>query len=375
MTWWSTSCRRLIEAKKSVVADDQNGGVKVTHWFWGAATRLQSAVDKKQLADGTQGDKSQDANLAKTNVIAEQGESAEDKLNDLVLQNPQASGAALVNAMKANGLTVVKVTEAFKKLFKEKGGAGDAQIAVGDPEQSPYRLQLFGKGLKFKKKTKEADSSSNFPQVMPKESAFHFQSLNLRESLSDDGVGPTKFRVVLLQEGLGNFGDAFYYHRDALDSAVPVFTGSKIYADHPTKIDEEIRPERSVRDVLGHFENLSVEEDKSGRAQLMGDLSILPDKPFEWARALMLHSIEHAKKFPDKNFIGLSINASGDADPASIDDVIKEAPESARPKLIEAKQNGIESVKVVRLIKSAVSCDLVTEAGAGGKIINYLERK
>ena len=42
-------------------------------------------------------------------------------------------------------------------------------------------------------------------------------------------------------------------------------------------------------------------------------------------------------------------------------------------KLAEAKENGIESVKVVRKIKSAVSCDLVTEAGAGGKILNFIE--
>ena len=42
---------------------------------------------------------------------------------------------------------------------------------------------------------------------------------------------------------------------------------------------------------------------------------------------------------------------------------MREAPASAKAKLAEAKENGIESVKVVRQIKSAVSCDLVTEAG------------
>lgn len=221
---------------------------------------------------------------------------------------------------------------------------------------------------------KEADSSTAHPQVL-RQTEFNFRASNLQESAMNGTDGAKTFRVILLQEGLGNLRDAFYYSKDALLSAVPVFTGAKIYADHPSMIDEESRPERSVRDILGHFENIAVEEAEDGRANLMGDVHLVPGQSYDWARGLMLHAIENEKKFPDRPFIGLSINANGDADPTSIDDVISGAPESVRPKLVEAKEEGIDSVKVVRVIKSAVSCDLVTEAGAGGAILSIIETK
>lgn len=182
----------------------------------------------------------------------------------------------------------------------------------------------------------------------------------------------TRFRVVLLEEGLGNFSDAYYYTRQALESAASVFTGLKIMADHPSIIEEQTRPERSTRDILGHYENLRIENGDGGRAWLVGDVSILPSDDCAWARARMYRAIENAHKFPDKPFIGLSINASGDSSKSSIDDVIAIAPNGARAKLIEAKDKGIELVKVVHLITSATSCDLVTEAGAGGKILNTI---
>lgn len=233
--------------------------------------------------------------------------------------------------------------------------------------------RICGHGLP-KLERKEADSATAHPQVL-RQSSFNFRATNLQESAMDGTDGAKTFRVILLQEGLGNLRDAFYYSKEALESAVPIFTGAKIYADHPSMIDEESRPERSVRDILGHFDNLAVEETEDGRCNLMGDVNLVPGQAYDWARGLMLHAIENEKKFPQKPFIGLSINASGDADPTAIDDVISGAPESAKPKLIEAKEEGIDSVKVVRVIKSAVSCDLVTEAGAGGAILSIIETK
>lgn len=361
--------------------DDVNGGIKTSHWFWGAAQRLQHlSLDKKQVQADEEipGVRSDVVNTPK---------SADEELNDIVLQNPQASGAALVNAMKANGLSVVKATEAKveepKKFddcvdkVKSKGGDYNA-YAVCHSALGEVISRLKGDKLKLPKKMvpkKEADSSSSMTPLLVKEAKFKFSTTKLQESSRDDGIGPTKFKVVLLQEGLGNLGDAYYYSREALDSAVTIFTGTKIYADHPSLEEEQIRPERSVRDVLGHFENIQIEEDKSGRGMLTGDVDILPHKSFEWARGLMIRAIENAKKFPDKHFVGLSINASGDAEEISVDEVLKAAPESAKPKLIQAKENGIDTVKIVRLIKSAISCDLVTEAGAGGEIISTIENR
>lgn len=55
--------------------------------------------------------------------------------------------------------------------------------------------------------------------------------------------------------------------------------------------------------------------------------------------------------------------------------MIKAAPRGARDKLVQAKNEGIETVKVVKTITAAVSADMVTEAGAGGKILKIIERK
>jgi len=217
----------------------------------------------------------------------------------------------------------------------------------------------------------EADSASTNPVVTvagTKKESFKIKSTSFRESAAGGG---NTFRVALIEEGMGNMHDAFYYTREALESAVQVFNGLKSYADHPSLDEEETRPERSVRDIFGHFENLEISENDSGCAELHADLPTLPSA--QWARDLMVRAVENAEKFPDTPFIGLSINANGDAEPTPIDDVIKMAPEGAKAKLAEAKANGIDTVKVVRLIKSAVSCDLVTEAGAGGKILNIIE--
>jgi hypothetical protein len=176
----------------------------------------------------------------------------------------------------------------------------------------------------------------------------------------------------MLEEGLGNLHDGFYYTKDALRSARVLLDGAKIYADHPTKTEEEDRPERSVRDVIGHFEDLKiVESEKDGRASLTATAIVLPDDSYRWARALMRSAIDYSQKFPDKNFIGLSINAGGSAERVGTAEFLKTAqiPESARPKILKAMENGLDTIRVVKNIQSAISCDLVTEPGAGGRVL------
>ena len=187
-------------------------------------------------------------------------------------------------------------------------------------------------------------------------------------------IGATKFQVVLIQEGMGNFNDRFYYSKEAIESAVPVFEGKKIYADHPSVMDEQVRPERSVRDILGHFENIRVSISEDGQAQLVGEVNILPSPQYQWARDLMLEAIDYSKKYPSQDLVGLSINASGDAQEVDIDQVLATAPNGAKAKLLKAKEDGIDSLRICTVINDAISCDLVTEAGAGGKINTFLER-
>ncbi len=184
-----------------------------------------------------------------------------------------------------------------------------------------------------------------------------------------------RFNVTLLQEGLGNFSDAFYYTASAIESCVPLYEGKKFFVDHPTTTEEQDHPERSVKDVAGYFENLRVDKDSDGRSNLAGDLVLINGPSVDHFRSLMLEEIDYATKHPNSSLVGLSINANGDFDTAPIEEFIEseEIPESCLAKLKEAQAMGITQVKPVREMKSAFSCDLVTEPGAGGSINTLLE--
>jgi hypothetical protein len=261
---------------------------------------------------------------------------------------------------------------AFLKRFKitkppTSGGGPSALLASNRPKKSLEFAMARRYGECMAKK-READSASAFPQAMSaRESSFRIMT-KFNESDTEKSSG-NKFRVVLIKEGMGNMKDAFFYSKAALSSAVPVFEGKKIYADHPSSSEEQTRPERSVKDVLGHFENVEL-VDEDGQSMLEADLIILPGDHFDWAATLMSHAVEYSKQYPDKDFIGLSINAAGDADPMPIDDLIKDnsLADACIEKLTLAKSQGIETIRFVKEIKDAVSCDLVTEAGAGGRI-------
>lgn len=241
-----------------------------------------------------------------------------------------------------------------------------------------------------KKPNQEVASATVFPNVTragskisdpfpKKESQSGSFSIRCRFKESESGTDESgqRFNVILLQEGLGNLKDCYYYTGDCIKTAPGIFEGKKIYADHPDQIQEQTRPERSVKDILGHFENVHVEEADDGRAMLCADVVILPGEPFDWARSLMKHSVEYAKQYPEMDFVGLSINASGDADDIPLEQFMKtqNLSDSILPKLQQALAEGITEIKPVSAITEAVSADLVTEAGAGGKIRKMIEQE
>ena len=240
---------------------------------------------------------------------------------------------------------------------------------------------ILVKKVKDEDDKKEADVSSAQPTAIlaakSKKEAFTnklHDKVRFVESDSDATVQGTKFKVILIEEGLGNLGDLFYYPGSCLKEAAQVFEGKKIYADHPDAQEEQLRPERSVKDILGHFENVQF-DDSDGRGKLIAEVNILPDEPFDWARALMKSAVDFAKKYPDKEFIGLSINASGDSEDEDLEEFLKsgEIPDDAKVKLQQALDQGAKSIRVVSNISDAISVDLVTAAGAGGKILEMLE--
>lgn len=207
-------------------------------------------------------------------------------------------------------------------------------------------------------------------------SALVLQAVRLKESSSPAVNGqPQSFEVTLIREGLGNLRDKFYYTKEALESGIALFEGKKIYADHPSESEEKDRPERSVRDILGHFENVHVSLDEDGAALLEGKVMVLPSE--QWAVDRMKHAIEYSKKYPNQDFVGLSINANGEAEPRSLNDFLRERqiPKTALIKLNMAQEQGIDTIRVVSKLTDATSCDLVTAPGAGGRVNSQIEEE
>lgn len=215
---------------------------------------------------------------------------------------------------------------------------------------------------------KESAISKNVPTNVPK-------ILSLKESNSEPFKNH-KFQVVLIKEGLGNFANRFFYTKNALQNAIPLFEGSQCFADHPSQIEEEVRPERSTRDILGYYENVKYQED-NGQGLLIADLVVADNISLDWAMSLLTNSLEYSKKFKEADLVGLSINASGAASPVSIDEFMnnQKLSENVLKKLMDAKTQGITEINVVDELKEAQSVDLVTKAGAGGRILKMLEQE
>lgn len=174
-------------------------------------------------------------------------------------------------------------------------------------------------------------------------------STRLFEAASGSVAGKRASRifkgVTLIKAGLGNKRDRNYYPAETLERAVREgkFDGMKAFIDHPTSLDDEIQPERSVRDIAGVYENPRYNASKK---TVEADLRIFGAQG--WLADTIDELIEtgHAKQ------IGLSINGRGKTEPA-------------RRRLEEAGGEEID-VNEVKDFLELRSTDIVTEAGAGG---------
>lgn len=131
-------------------------------------------------------------------------------------------------------------------------------------------------------------------------------------------------------------GSSGYYPADVLikDGPTAFPAGTHVYFDHPTGSEEEERPERSVRDLAGYLlDDAAFEEGPEGRGLFS-----------------RIQFTENAKSLVKelKQVIGLSIRAAGQ---------VEETP----------------SGRIVRRISEGLSVDLVTRAGAGGRLVTMTE--
>lgn len=214
------------------------------------------------------------------------------------------------------------------------------------------------------------------PTFTKQSSFFKSKSLTrFMESVSgtDTDSEPSRYQVTLISEGLGNFGDGFYYTASALQSGAPLFEGQKCYANHPSSVEEQVLPERSVRDIIGHFENIQCVQN-GDHSEIQGQLVVMGGPDYAWVQSQLDHALQFSQKYIDKDFVGLSINAGGNATPMEVQQFLatQNIPPSCVPKIETAMANGLTQVKVVDQITEAISCDLVTQAGAGGRVIQKL---
>lgn len=157
--------------------------------------------------------------------------------------------------------------------------------------------------------------------------------------LAESSYDSTKGEVTLtiIKPGF-NVSKQRYYPQEMLQRDYSIFEGVKMYADHPTPLDEKQRPERSVRDWVATLGTPWAEADGTIKAKAKVVETWLAEKLARLRDAGMLQDM------------GVSINAVGSASAATI--------EGYKTKLVE------------RLIR-ARSVDFVTEAGAGGGVDLY----
>jgi hypothetical protein len=159
------------------------------------------------------------------------------------------------------------------------------------------------------------------------------------------------YEATVIREGAGNAEDRNYYTREALRQAVAagLFEGLQCYANHPTASEERDRPERDVRQLVGHFREARYSED-SGVGQVRAKFIPISGPGYEWVTSLIESALGSV---PNRPLIGISIDGYG------------HAPD-------QQEING-RTYSMVREVTHLGSADIVTRAGAGGQFHRRLQ--
>lgn len=166
-----------------------------------------------------------------------------------------------------------------------------------------------------------------------------------------------KVQVCLITEGLGNRRDMNYYGPEAIDSAPAVFEGAHCYLNHPSYTEERDIPERRVQDMCGYFKNVRVNMTEGTRS-VIGELHFDLSETGRMAYDKCCTALHYKTEFPgsDKEYVGLSVNASGESDEKEI-----------------SLEGETVSVNYVTRFTDAMSCDIVTLPARGGKFLALVE--
>lgn len=159
--------------------------------------------------------------------------------------------------------------------------------------------------------------------------------IQLREATGKlEKAGGRKYHARLIEGDI--WGSSGYYSKQVLESDGPATwpAGTQIYLDHPGATENFDRPERSVRDLAGKITSTPAYESDG----LYADVEFYPHY------APIIEAM-----WED---VGMSIRASASVENGEI--------AGKRGPIIQSLENGL-------------SVDVVTRAGAGGKLVSLLE--
>jgi hypothetical protein len=163
------------------------------------------------------------------------------------------------------------------------------------------------------------------------------ETSTISEAAAASAKSSGRMPVQFISPGWGSSG---YYSPEVLEAAVTdrvIPAGTHMYADHPTDLEHNDRPERSIKDLMA----VTVEDARlSADGALVGEVQVVP----QWRE--LLETVRDA--------IGVSIRGSAT-------DIVEGEAEGRRGGIIEG------------LVAPVLSVDFVTRAGRGGKILPLLE--
>lgn len=152
-----------------------------------------------------------------------------------------------------------------------------------------------------------------------------------------ESSGDKRQIIAVLIEAGTNHSKKRYYPERTLQEAAGLFSGLKMFLDHPTEEEDMQKPERSLREWVATIVESWYEDGKIlGRVQVHSD----------W----LWESLSTDEVF--RNHIGISINAAGRHSYGTIDGQVME---------------------IIEELVSPRSVDWVTEPGARGRVLQLIE--
>lgn len=222
-------------------------------------------------------------------------------------------------------------TEDQTRLFQRSYAVADGAVTLGEP------FAVIAVTQYVKAEQAAVTVPAPITQVsQPAEEAARFTTdlvPLVEKAVKADGSA----KIKLIQAGQGSSG---WYPEDVLKRDAGTFReGTHIYLDHPSATEERDRPERSVKDLAGSLTGPAAWEEHGAAG------------PGLYAPVKFIDSVA-----PHINAIapiaGMSIRAAGKAGTREI---------------------GGKKVRTIESIDVAHSVDLVTRAGAGGKVVDLIE--